>query len=91
VVPDVRVGLAHGPVLRSLGDVYGATVNLASRLTGLAQPGTVITDPSTAMALASHPDLVLVPQRSRQVRGIGQLQPLLVARSRPNAPLIDLD
>jgi adenylate cyclase len=91
VVPDVRVGLAHGLVLRSLGDVYGPTVNLASRLTGLAQPGTVVTDPVTAAGLAMHPDLVLVPQRARQVRGFGQMQPLLVARAGPNARLIDLD
>jgi adenylate cyclase len=91
VVPDVRVGLAHGTVLRSLGDVYGPTVNLASRLTSLAQPGTVVTDPSTGAVLARNLDLVLVPQRARQVRGIGQLQPLLVARAGPNAPLIDLD
>ena len=91
VVPDVRVGLAHGIVLRSLGDVYGPTVNLASRLTGLAQPGTVVTDPVTGAVLARHPDLVLVPQRARHVRGFGQLQPLLVARAGPSAPLIDLD
>ena len=91
VVPDVRVGLSHGPVLRSLGDVYGPTVNLASRLTALAQPGTVVTDPVTATALALEPSLVLVPQRARLLRGIGQMQPLLVARAGPNAPLIDLD
>jgi adenylate cyclase len=91
VVPDVRVGLAHGLVLRSLGDVYGSTVNLASRLTSLAQPGTVVTDPATGATLARNPDLVLVPQRARQVRGFGQLQPLLVARAGPNAMLIDLD
>jgi adenylate cyclase len=91
VVPDVRVGLAHGLVLRSLGDVYGATVNLASRLTGLAQPGTVVTDSRTAEILARDGDLVLVPQRLRQVRGFGQLQPLLVARAGPNARLVDLD
>lgn len=91
VVPDVRVGFAHGLVLRRLGDVYGPTVNLASRLCSLAQPGVVVTDPVTAAVLARHPDLVLVPQRARQVRGIGQLQPLLVARAGPTAPLIDLD
>jgi adenylate cyclase len=91
IVPDVRVGLAHGTVLRSLGDVYGPTVNLASRLTSLAQPGTVITDPATGAALAENPDLVLVPQRARQLRGIGLLEPLLVARAGPTAPLIDLD
>jgi adenylate cyclase len=91
IVPDVRVGLAHGEVLRSLGDVYGPTVNLASRLTALAQPGTVVTDPATAHLLASEPDLVLVPQRPRQVRGFGVMRPLLVARAGPQRHTIDLD
>jgi adenylate cyclase len=91
VVPDVRVGLAHGQVLRSLGDVYGPTVNLASRLTALAQPGTVVTDPETATLLGDREDLVLVPQRSRQVRGFGQMRPLLVARAGPQPRLMDVD
>jgi len=91
VVPDVRVGLAHGQVLRSLGDVYGPVVNLASRLTALAQPGTVVTDPETARLLHVEPDLVLVPQRPRQVRGFGVMRPLLVARAGPQRYTIDLD
>ncbi len=91
VVPDVRVGIAHGPVLRSLGDVFGATVNLASRLTSLAQPGTVVTDPETARRLPEGAGLVLVPQRRRAVRGYGQLQPLLIARIGPGSKLITLD
>jgi len=91
LVPDVRVGLAHGPVLRSLGDVYGATVNLASRLTALAQPGTVVTDQVTAGRLQDHRDLVLVAQRQRQVRGFGAVTPLLIARAGPDARLVDLD
>jgi adenylate cyclase len=91
IVPDVRVGLAHGEVLRSLGDVYGPTVNLASRLTALAQPGTVVTDPATAQLLHPEPDLVLLPQRPRQVRGFGILRPLLVARTGPQRHTIDLD
>lgn len=91
VVPDVRVGIAHGLVLRSLGDVYGSTVNLASRLTALAEPGTVVTDPHTAAMLARHEGLVLVPQRRRQVRGFGPLQPLLITRAGPTEQLIDID
>jgi adenylate cyclase len=91
VVPDVRIGISHGPVLRSLGDVYGPTVNLASRLTALAQPGTVITDPQTGRALQDHPSIVLVAQRRRQVRGFGSLQPLLVAPSGPSSQLITVD
>jgi adenylate cyclase len=91
VVPDVRIGISHGPVLRSLGDVYGPTVNLASRLTAIAQPGTVITDPRTGRALQDHPQIVLVAQRRRQVRGFGVLQPLLVAPSGPASQLIRVD
>jgi len=91
LVPDVRVGIAHGPVLRSLGDVYGTTVNLASRLTALAQPGTVVTDPQTAKALQDQPDIVLVAQRRRLVRGFGQVQPLLVAPTGGTTRLITVD
>jgi adenylate cyclase len=91
IVPDVRVGLAHGQVLRSLGDVYGPTVNLASRLTALAQPGTVVTDPATGDLLRAEPDLVLVPQRPRSVRGFGIMRPLLVARAGRQRSTIRLD
>jgi adenylate cyclase len=91
LVPDVRVGIAHGPVLRSLGDVYGTTVNLASRLTALAQPGTVVTDPRTAKELQHQPDIVLVAQRRRLVRGFGQVQPLLVAPTGGGSRLISID
>jgi adenylate cyclase len=40
--PDVHVGLAAGPVIHRRGDVYGPTVNLAARITGVALPGTVL-------------------------------------------------
>ena len=52
VLPDVRVGIATGTVLTRMGDVFGSTVNLASRLTALAAPGTVLVDRDTADALA---------------------------------------
>src|SRR5690606_31615929 len=38
---DVRVGLASGPVLERDGDVFGHTVNLASRIVSVAFPGSV--------------------------------------------------
>ena len=42
--PRVRAGIAYGPVTPRLGDVYGPTVNIASRLTTVARPGTVLVD-----------------------------------------------
>ncbi|MBA2522379.1 MAG: adenylate/guanylate cyclase domain-containing protein, partial [Solirubrobacterales bacterium] len=41
-VPLIRAGVARGPVLSRGGDFYGAPVNLASRITGVARPGSVL-------------------------------------------------
>jgi len=41
-LPPLRIGLAYGPVLRRYGDCFGRTVNVASRLSNLASPGTVL-------------------------------------------------
>jgi adenylate cyclase len=42
--PRVRAGISYGPVTRRLGDVFGPTVNIASRLTTVARPGSVLVD-----------------------------------------------
>jgi adenylate cyclase len=42
--PSVRVGVAHGEVVIRLGDVFGPIVNIASRLTSVARPNTVLID-----------------------------------------------
>jgi adenylate cyclase len=42
--PPLRAGLATGPALARAGDWYGHPVNLASRITGIAYPGSVLVD-----------------------------------------------
>ncbi len=42
--PPVRAALAYGEVVTRLGDVFGPVVNIASRLTSVARPGTVLLD-----------------------------------------------
>ena len=37
--PELRAGIHHGPVLSRDGDYFGATVNLAARVTGRASSG----------------------------------------------------
>jgi adenylate cyclase len=54
--PAVRAGIAHGAVVRRLGDVFGSTVNAASRLTSAARPGTVLVDAGVHEALTAHGD-----------------------------------
>src|ERR1700736_4875732 len=41
-LPPVRVGAAHGPVLRAYADYFGRTVNLAARLCDTAPAGAVL-------------------------------------------------
>ncbi|MEJ7750121.1 MAG: adenylate cyclase regulatory domain-containing protein [Thermoleophilaceae bacterium] len=42
--PQIRAGVAHGEALERSGDWYGRPVNLASRITDIARPGTVLAD-----------------------------------------------
>ncbi len=42
--PRLRAGIAYGSALVRSGDYYGRPVNLASRLTGVAKPGSVLVD-----------------------------------------------
>lgn len=71
---DVRVGLALGPVLEREGDAYGATVNLASRATGIAYPGTVVVSPELRAYLADDPDFAFKNMRPRSLKHIGRVQ-----------------
>jgi adenylate cyclase len=40
--PPLRAGVARGQALARAGDWYGRPVNLASRITGIAYPGSVL-------------------------------------------------
>ena len=42
--PRLRAGVAYGSALGQAGDYYGRPVNLASRITGVARPGSVLAD-----------------------------------------------
>jgi len=80
-LPDVRVGLAYGTVLSRLGDVYGEPVNLASRLTSIARPGSVLVDRDLAAELENDPRWRLRRVPPRPVRGYALLQPLRLRRA----------
>jgi adenylate cyclase len=49
--PWLRAGIASGPTLPQSGDYYGRAVNLASRITGVARPGSVVLDEATKDAV----------------------------------------
>jgi adenylate cyclase len=74
VLPPLRIGLAAGPVVVRLGDVYGSTVNIASRLTTLSRPGWILVDRVMAESLADDGRYSLKPRRPESVRGFHHLR-----------------
>jgi adenylate cyclase len=72
-LPELRIGVAHGPVLRAYADLFGRTVNLANRLCEAAPAGgMLVADPP-----GEPPDWAgagLRAGRSREYRlpGIGE-------------------
>ena len=63
---------------RYVGDVFGAPVNVAARLTDIAAPSTVLTDQVTASLLAGDDRFVLEPQPARELSGLGTIAPVRV-------------
>lgn len=70
---DVRVGMALGPVIEREGDAFGATVNLASRATSIAYPGTVVVSPELRVAIEDHPEFAFKNMRPRFLKNIGRV------------------
>ncbi|HLT09688.1 MAG TPA: adenylate/guanylate cyclase domain-containing protein [Micromonosporaceae bacterium] len=81
-LPDIRIGLATGPVATWLGDVFGTPANLAARLTALASRNTVLADGETADRLADHAGFALRALPPVEVQGLGVVTPYEVNRRR---------
>ncbi len=76
---DLRVGLAYGPLLERESDLYGPTVNLASRITGVAFPGTIVVNQALRDELAGDQRYRLRSMRPRYLKDFGRV-PLWVLR-----------
>ncbi|MEI2777419.1 MAG: adenylate/guanylate cyclase domain-containing protein [Tetrasphaera sp.] len=82
MLPQVRVGVAYGPVISRMGDIFGTTVNRAARLTAIAPTGRVVADEALAARLAALSGFNLHPLRRRNLRGIGLVSPCDITRAR---------
>lgn len=70
---DVRVGLARGPVLDLDGDIYGATVNLASRIVSVAYPGSVVISDELHSIVEDDEAFTFTSLRTHYLKGIGRV------------------
>jgi adenylate cyclase len=80
-LPDIRVGLSSGPTLSWEGDVYGPTVNLASRLVNLARPRTVLVSDDLGHQLRDHPAFTLRHLQPVSLQGIGRVRVWVLRRA----------
>ncbi|MDO5721675.1 MAG: adenylate/guanylate cyclase domain-containing protein [Actinomycetaceae bacterium] len=80
----VRASVVQGEVFSRSGDVYGPSVNLASRLVDVALPGTILTDADTAERISKQQagrQYRVSPSAEAELRGVGRVRPFLVTRT----------
>ena len=68
--PQLRAGLAQGPAVPRAGDWYGQPVNLASRITAIAHPGSVLTSQEVRDSAAR--DYRWSFAGTRRLKGVGR-------------------
>ncbi|MFS0899348.1 adenylate/guanylate cyclase domain-containing protein [Mycolicibacterium litorale] len=68
--PRLRVGLASGEAVSRAGDWFGSPVNLASRVTGAARPGTVLVSESVRHAIGDDERFSWSFAGARHLKGI---------------------
>ena len=79
LVPPVHCGIAAGPTVCVAGDVFGPTVNLASRLTDQARPDSVVVSRRDGQHLLDRDGLdVRAPHRSLNLKGVGRMHILAI-------------
>ncbi len=81
--PQLHIGLAYGEVLSRVGDVFGPTVNVASRLASVARPGRILVDKQLSRTLQPHEEEFRVRRaRTTAVRGYPRLERWSLRRAR---------
>jgi adenylate cyclase len=73
LLPAVRAGIAFGTLLAREGDYFGPVVNLASRLTDIARPGTVLSSAELSAALTADSGIRARRAFSKRIRDIGRV------------------
>ena len=77
-LPTLRAGVAIGPALARAGDFYGHAVNVASRVTGAARPGSVLCTKDVRDATPN--DFHWSPAGRHKLKGLSSAVPLYRAR-----------
>jgi adenylate cyclase len=85
-LPSLRIGVACGNAVSRAGDWFGSPVNVASRITQSARPGTVLVAGSARDAVAGDPAFEWEPAGTRRFKGIKDDVTLFKVRRSELAP-----
>ncbi len=77
--PAVRVGLHHGSAVDRSGDLFGAAVNLAARVSAEAKGGEVLLTASTAALAPELEGVLYEPRGRRELRNVREPVELFAA------------
>jgi adenylate cyclase len=69
-LPQLRAGVADGLAVSRAGDWFGSPVNVASRLTALARPGSVLVTDAVRQFSGAADDLSWTPAGTHRLRGV---------------------
>lgn len=90
---EFRIGINLGDVIVEDGDIYGDGVNVAARLEGIAEPGTVYVSRAVRDFIQDRPEITLEDLGERALKNIAapvrvfRIAPLgLAARASPAGP-----
>ena len=70
--PGVRIGVHYGPIVERNGDVFGATVNVAARLTAHAHVGQLLTSAAIAALVEEHTHLTTTALGGTWLKNVGE-------------------
>jgi adenylate cyclase len=81
-LPRLRIGASSGRAVSRAGDWFGSPVNVASRVTGAARPGTALVDESTRDAVGNAQGFDWSPVGARHLKGVsGEVKLFCVRRA----------
>jgi adenylate cyclase len=88
-LPSLRAGIASGAATVRAGDYYGPSVNLASRVTGIARPGSVLC--TEEVKAAAEDEFEWSSAGRHKLKGVSGAVPLYRARLRDEQAASDDD
>ena len=69
---QIRIGIHLGEVIHSGRDVFGDGVNIASRIEGVAEPGTIVVSDAVFNTVKNQTDIVVTDLGERELKHIAE-------------------